>query len=255
MFDILPANYEIIMQQKLRGIIANSFDANGRPYDPDNFVIQPQQIRVHILLKPGQNSYTFDFRNGAISNYPMDVLLQQNDRFFAHSYGIQIFKQDVNGSLQNYGTAQRFTYPDTNYFVGANGGTNIEEWAALYTIYNGTMALKSNIIEYTRQLTLERCLYVPERTYQKQATPQINDEFPEYGLDSLKTRGLYFIGDFINLNGNDQNTETINLAPGDTTLIDGAVNSSGTAVTTRNVLCVCLEGYLVVQGAAPVLRY
>lgn len=249
MFDVIPANYEIVMQQKLRAIIAKS------GYIPDNFVIQQQQIRVHILLKPGQNNYAFDFRNGAISNYPMDVLLQQNDRFYAHSYGIQIFKQDVTSSLNNYGTAQRFTYPDSNYFVGANGGTNLEEWQALYTIYNGTLALKSNIIEYTRQLTLERCLYVPERTYQKQASPQINDEFPEYGQDDYKSRGLYPIGDFINLNGNDQNQAAITLAPGDTTLIDGSVNSSGDAVTTRNVLCLMLEGYLVVQGAAPVLRY
>lgn len=247
-FDILPASREIVMQQMLDQRIQRA------GLFPDGFVIQPQQLRIHTLLKPGTTSYNFDFKNGAITNYPMDVLLTQNDRFYAHSVGIQILKQNVTDSVQNYGTEQRFTYPDPNFFVGANGGTNLPEANALYTIYNGVVAMKSNVVEYAQKMTLERCLYVPERTYQKQASPQINDEYPEYGT-TLERRGFFFMGDFVNINGQNQNSATITLAPGDTALIDGHLNNAGEAVTTRNVLCFMLEGFLVVEGAASQQKY
>jgi len=222
--------------------------------NPDGFVIQQQQLRIHAELINNTTSYTFDLKTGNITNYPLDVLLGQNDRFFAYGLGLQVFKQDTTKSPKEYGNGPRFTFPDPNYFIGTDT-TNPEEWAALYTLFNGTLNLKSDVLTYSTKLTTERFLYVPERTTQKQASPMINDEFPEYGT-SMERRGIYYLGYQIPLSGQKENTGTLNLAAGNTAVIDGSWTSGGTqTATTRNVLCLCIEGFLVVNAAAPVQKF
>ena len=221
--------------------------------DPDKFVIQQQQLRVHARLVNNTTSYTFDLKYGNITNYPLDVLLGQNDRFFAYGVGLQIFKEDTVASPAQYGNTPRFTFPDPNYFVG-NDSTNPKEFAALYTLYNGTMDMKADVLTYIQKMSTERFLYVPERTTQKQASPQVNDEYPEYGT-SMERRGIYYLGYQIPLSGQKENRATLNLGSGNTAVIAGNVNSAGNAVDTRNVVCFCLEGFLVVNAAAPIQKF
>lgn len=247
MFNILPVSLETFEAQRLR----NTFlEANENPND---FILQPKQLRVHVLLKNNNTSYQFDLKNGQINNYSLDQLLSENDRFYCYALGFQIFKQNNADGAGQLANTQRFTYPDSSYFVG-NDSTNPKEYEALYTIYNGTIDLKTDVLTYITGLTCDRFLLNPERDFQKQAAPQINDAYPQFG-GSLPQRGMYYLGTQIPINGQKQNRATLNLGEGNTAVIDGSIDSAGEAVDTRNVLCLCLEGFLAVNAAAPVQKY
>ena len=225
-------------------------DPNG-----DMFIVQPQTLRVHKQLIAGKNSYTFDFYETPNSDHPLDIKLNRNDAFFASHIGVWVKRRGNSEATRNDGSYPYFTFPDPNYFLGANAGANLPEWQALYCVYNGTITLKTKPTERLIKFAATNCLYVPERTWQgTAATSQAAVEQPQWGADQEK-RGLYHLPELVILGGNEDNTAEITLATGDTTNIGGTLLANNTASNQVNDVALVLHGFNVIRGAEQVYQW
>lgn len=220
--------------------------------DKDTFIISERTLRLEAVLEPGRNNYELQIKENPGSDRPLERKLNQNDGFVISHIGLGITRQDESGAVKKYGNFPIFNNPDPNYFVGAQGGNTEAE--GLYCIYNGDLSLKTNNTELIQQFNLLHTLCVPERGYTKLAAPQVADELPQFG-PNLESKGFYPYSVNQILNGQDNNTVSVNLGKGSTALIDGAVDGAGAAVNTRNVLVVFLHGYEIAEAAQSGLRW
>jgi len=211
------------------------------------YIIQPNTIKVNLPVVPTNNQYLFDLYKVSGSDHPLDNKLDRNDAFFITHMALHIFKQDESTTPKQYANGQAFTYPDPNFFVGVLSSWN--EWKSLQTVYNGLLTLSTQNAERIKDFPTENFLFVPNRPYLLNSTDP--DNLPEYG-PTLEERGFFELPEMLILNGQDNNDVKLTLGPGNTAIIDGSVNAAGTAVNTRNVVALKLQGFSVIGGARAV---
>jgi len=218
--------------------------------DKGQFIISERTLRAEQVLAANKNTYNFDLKENKSSDRPLERKLNQNDGFVISHLGLAIYKETTSGSPTQY--FPLFTYPDPNYFLGVLGGINESDSAE--TLYLGDLSLKSNNTEIIQQFNTMHLRYVPERGYIVAAGAQTRDEFPQYG-PSIEARGFYPYSVNAILNGQDNNTLSLSVGAGNTTVIGGGVNAAGGAVTTRNVAALLVHGFEIAEAAQSGLRW
>ena len=215
-----------------------------------NFIVQRQELRIELPLLSNQNQYTFQIKQGnSSSDGPNANLLNDQDAFVLVATQIYVMKQDPSTTPIQYNNSQRFTYPDPQVFVGAPAG-QAEEWAALFTIWNGTMSFNTSSLQRMKPIDLYSHLYVP----QAQVIPPLTDvlsitnntlaEFNGPANDAwVETQPT------ILLDGSQNNSFIITLGSGDITAISGAFGAAGSEADTRNYLGLRLLGLMVAEGS------
>lgn len=220
-------------------------------HNPD-IIIHEYILRMEAALANGRNQYTLDLFQNNGADRPGDIKLNRNDLFLASGMALNLTKQN---SVSDTKTGNRYlhTFPDPQYFVGTPG-SGLEEHECLETIYNGTTTFRTSPVERLRGFHNQMFRFVPERALVKQASPQINDEPPQYG-PTIEYKGFYQLTPNFVINGQENNYVDVFLAQGDTAVIDGSLNAAGAAATTRNVLVVQLLGFVIVNGAQANLKW
>lgn len=219
--------------------------------NPD-FLIQEKTLRLEMALVPGRNSYSFDFFQNTSSDRPGEMKLNRNDLFLGAAIALLLTKQN---SATDYSTGNDvlYTFPDPQYFAG-NPAAGEDEYRCLNTIYNGFTSIKTSPVERVRDFHNYHFLYNPERGTIKQASPQLYDDTPQIGPTN-ESRGFYQLVPNVVIDGNENNTIDLVLGKGDTTVIDGSVNSAGAAATKRNVVIYLVNGFVIVNGAKAQLKW
>jgi hypothetical protein len=217
--------------------------------NPDvDFIINQDTLRIEQVLEASKNSYTFDFSENRGADRKMERKLNRNDLFFITHLAVCIAQQDAsNGNYANY---VLHTFPDPQIFVG-DDSTNLKEYLALETIYGGRLSIKTTPVERLTDFLAHNFRYVPERGVIKKTATQNNDEPAQYG-PSLEEKGFFALTPNIIIDGQENNTASLTLGSGDTTLIAGGVDASNDAVDTSNVLVLLAHGFKVVNGAKKV---
>jgi len=240
-----------ILLSPQRAVYERALQITGN--NPD-FLVQEKTLILEQALIPGRNQYSFDLFQNTSSDRPGEMKLNRNDMFLVGAISLQLTKQ-VSATDPSTGNEDSYTFPDPNFFVGAPAsGTTPKEYRALNTIYNGFTTIKTSPVERVRDFYNQHFRFVPERGVQKQASPQINDEPGQWG-PSNEMRGFYQIIPNVVIDGNENNTLELILGKGDTTLIDGSLNSAGAAATTRNVVRYLVNGFLIINGAKAQLKW
>ena len=210
-----------------------------------DFIVSQKTLRIQQELVANRNSYLFDFYEASNQPGSTELRLNRNDLFFVTDLALCLAKQDKTAG--DYGNYPLFTSPDPNYFIGNDGGGNLEAHA-LETIYNGTLTIKTSPVERIKEFLTNNFRYVPERGMIKLAAPQIADEWPQYG-PTKEGRGYFSLQPNIILDGQDNNKAELVLGTGNKVLIAGGVDNSNVAVDTSNLVVLLIHGYVVENGA------
>ena len=216
-----------------------------------NFIVQRQELRIELPLLPNQNQYTFQIKQGNSStDGPNANLLNDQDAFVLIASQIYVMKQDPSTSPVQYNNSQRFSYPDPQVFVGAPAG-QAEEWAALFTIWNGTMSFNTSSLQRMKPIDLYSHLYVP----QAQVIPPLTDVLSITNNTLAEFNGpandaWVELQPTILLDGSQNNSFIITLGSGDITAIDGSYQADGSHdADTRNDLGLRLLGLVIGEGS------
>lgn len=221
---------------------------NGNP----DFIIQEKTLRLEAALIPGRNQYTFDLFQNIASDRPGELKLNRNDLFLMSSMALNITKQRSATDL-NTGNDDLYTWNDSNFFIGVPSSGE-REYRCLSLIYNGVTTIKTSPVERIKEFHNQLFRYVPNRPYIKFSTPQVGDQSAEYGPFN-EHRGFYQITPNIIIDGNENNSVELTLGRGDSAVIDGSVNASGAAATTRNVVVYLINGFSIIGGAKAQLKW
>lgn len=217
--------------------------------DPMDFIITETTLRVEQVLAANKNSYVFDLYQGnGNTDRPLENKLNRNDLFFVTHLALLIGKHDESTNPKQYANTPLFTHPDPNYFIGAPTGVP-KEFAALEAIYQGILMLSTANVERFGPFLADQLKYVPEAQYQIAASPQVNNEYPQWG-PSLEGRGFHRITPNLVIDGQQTNRFVLTLGSGNIAAIEGAVNGSNQAVTTRNFLALKVHGFRAIGAAA-----
>lgn len=216
------------------------------------FVTQRSELRVELPLKPNQNQYQFQIKQGnSTTDGPNAVLLNDQDAFVLVATQLYVMKQAPATTPPQYNNSQRFTYPDPQTFVGAPAGKALE-YNALWTIWNGTMSFNTSSLQRMKQFDVYSHLYAPQAqvipsddgtllTLLHPTVAQFNGPANDAWVEIQPT---------ILLDGSQNNTFTLTLGSGDLTAIDGSYAADGDQdATTRNYVGLRLLGLLVSEGA------
>lgn len=216
-----------------------------------NFIVQRQELRIELPLQSNQNQYNFQIKQGNSStDGPNSVLLNDQDAFVLVATQLYVMKQNPETTPIQYNNAQRFTYPDPQVFVGAPAGL-AEEWAALFTIWNGQMAFNTSSLQRMKPIDLYSHLYVPRA----QVIPPLadvlsntNDTLAEF--NGPANDAWVELQPTILLDGSQNNSFIITLGAGDIQAIDGSyVAGGGRTAETRNYLGLRLLGLTISEGS------
>lgn len=215
-----------------------------------SYKFAPQTIIIGQPLKPNLSSYNFSPRNNVGVSYNSGIRLDQNDFFGVKSIGLKFGRATYasnSGQYSNFGNYPKLSYPYVNYFVG-NPASGLDEWQCLQTVVNGEYVLTVNSDQIISSDACSKLVYAAQRAYSDQTQevelPQIN------GLADPASRGLFTIDPNYVLDMNVDNLITVNLADGDTAVIDGSVDDSGAATAYRNFLWVEMEGVVIKNMAS-----
>ena len=228
--------------------VQNQLAASGYG-DPNKYIIQPKTLRLEQLLSTQKEQYEFNLYETPDAGRPQEIKLSRNDMFAISKIGIGVYKQNTANDPAEYANTPIWTYPDTNFFTGSVGGTGMQEALCLYLVWRGKLSLFTDPVQRIKDFSTMHCEYIPERPYTEAAfVGYTNEVFPQWGPTDAE-RGFYELGPMPVLYGQQKNRITLTLGNGNKTAIDGAVDSAGDAVDTRNVLCVFLQGFNVENAA------
>lgn len=231
---IIPASAE-------RGAWINAL--RSLRFRPNEFISNRAVLRLERPLAAGKNSYTFNMYSNPGSDRPLERKLNRNDVFALTGIGLFITRQDT--ANDDYGTYPLYSYPEEDIFVGANGGTNRPEFAALRCLYNGKISIKTESMTTAQEIGTELLQYVPTTQ-----TPSATTAQPGWGGADGKG-AIYNLEPILLFNGQKNNTINLDLGTGDTTLIAGGIDASGDALdpVVTNVAVLLLEGFLFNSAA------
>lgn len=221
--------------------------------NPEEFLINQDTLRLEKELSADRSSYNFDLYQNSGSDRPLEKKLNRNDVFCITHLALGVCKQDTTTSPKQYGNFRVYHNADPNYFIGAPAG-QVEEWVSVQTVWNGKLTVKTNTTDRLQEFLTQMLEYIPERGHTKQAAPQINDEWGQYG-PSMEEKGYFKLTPNIILNGQQNNRITLELGSGDIASIEGTVDNTPTAVDTRNVVVLLLHGFTIHEAADPQLRW
>lgn len=217
--------------------------------DPNKYIIQPKTLRVEQLLSTTRDTYEFQLYETPGAGRDQEIKLNRNDMFFISAIAVYVYKQNTSTTPAQYANTQKFTYPDTNFFPGAAGGTTPFEWMCLYLVWRGKLSLFTDPVQRIKDLDTSHMMYVPRRQYLESAFVGItSDTYPEFGPE-MQARGFFELPAMPALYGQQNNRLSLELGSGDKSVIDGAVDAAGNSVNTRNVLQIALHGFNVENGA------
>lgn len=190
-------------------------------YDDELYLLQ--------ALSPSQSTYIYNPVRGLDSTVPTANLMDKSDLFAITGVGLVFTRAtyaSATGALSAYGNYPIYTYP----YVGVFSGTN--EQAGLLNIVNGTVSLSVSS-DQQWNIPARRMVYADEYINAQVSTIVYG------GTDGQQ--GILALNSIVVLDGENQNTITVNLPSGGTlSNIDGNTNA-----TTRNLLGVRLIGFRI----------
>jgi len=213
----------------------------------NDYVISPHTLRLERRAVAGQNAYSFDFYQNPGADRPQEHKLNRNDVLAITEIALGVTKEDTSTTPPRYGNYPLFTFPDPVFFLGVPTAPALTEAQCLETIYNGKLSLKTNNTDRLPSLLTSHLRYRP----QSASTGALH---PEYG-PSLPERGFFPIEPQLILNGQQNNTATLEIGSGETAAIAGGINASNVAVNTRNVIVLLVHGFLISEAAEAALRW
>lgn len=218
--------------------------------NPNSFLIHQDTLRVEAILSASNNRYKLNFFENPGSDNPSEKKLNRNDVFAITHIALGVAKYNPSSTPVNWSGVVYYN-EDGNYFEGNNG-----ESAALLTVWNGLLKMKTSTVDRLEDFKTNILRMVPERGYQNLAAPQTADEHAQYGgPGGMESKGFFKLTPNIILNGQQDNFAELVLGEGSKTGIEGTVDSAGSAVTTRNLLVLQAHGYLIHDAANPALRW
>ncbi|MBX2927015.1 MAG: hypothetical protein KF852_04205 [Saprospiraceae bacterium] len=235
---------QLITASPLRALASRVRDKVGT-----NYIVEWTTLMVNLVLSTTNNQYNFDLYKVPGADHPMDNKLDRNDGFYVSHLGLVLTKQDITTTPAQYANNPEFTAPDQNFFVGV--ASSWPEFRSLLTVYNGKLTIQTGNAERIKELPTNNFYCSPNRPYLLNGADP--DNFPEFG-PNLDQRGFYELPELMGLSGQENNTAQLTLGPGNTAIIDGSVNAAGSAVTTRNVVRLKLQGFKIVNGARAVTQ-
>ena len=188
-------------------------------------------------LNPNTSTYSFDPVKAVDTPVPTERKMDKNDLFAICGVGLRFSSADyasATGTLSNYGNYQLQTFPYQQVFAGTGSGKS--EAACLQTIVRGTLAL-SVVNDQQWEMPCTELVY--EEAYGESTFT------PGYG-GTPGQRGIFALSTIVIIDGGNNNTLTLNLAPGDKTIIDGSFTGS----TRRNLIVPVLYGIRIKNVAA-----
>ena len=214
------------------GITFSQFVHSYKFYDDELYL--PKQLSV------SQTQYDFNPVRGLDTLLPTANLMDKSDLFAVTGIGI-IFTRATYASatetLSAYGDYPIYTYPYAAVFSGSG------EQAGLLNIVNGSVSLAVNA-DQQFSIPARRMVYADEYINAQVATIK-------YGGASNGEQGILDLNTIIIMDGENQNTVSVNLATGGTiSNINGNTNA-----TTRNILAVRLTGFRVRNLAGGVMGF
>jgi len=214
----------------------------------ENFTISKQTLLMVAPLSTASQQYQFypvQAAGPGLPNGLSQIQMNKNDWFYVSGLGLQFGKGDFSsssGAFSNTGNFPRFSFPDPNYFTGAPAGQKTEV-ECLNTVVNGVLNLTVMSNPVIINLVCRNLVFNPQSTYL--ATPVT---YPQIGPSQIE-RGYSDLTPNVVLDGNADNVFTVTLANGAITDIDGATWPGTTAATTRNLLYLCADGWIVKNQA------
>lgn len=216
----------------------------------NDFLIHQDTLRVEAVLSSSNNRYKLNFFENPGSDNPSEKKLNRNDVFAITHIALGVAKYNPSSTPVNWSGVVYFN-EDANYFNGNNG-----ESAALLTVWNGLLKLKTSTNDRIEDFKTNILRMVPERGYTVAAGSQTGDEHAMYGGDGdMSAKGLFKLTPNIILNGQQDNFAELVLGQGSKTGIEGTVDSAGSSVNTRNLLVFEAHGFLIHDAANPALRW
>lgn len=227
-FPIIPASQDnsnfvrvgTAISGKL-GISFEQFQNTYKFYDDELYLLQ--------ALSPSQSQYNYNPVRGLDSTVPTANLMDKSDLFAITGVGLVFTRAtyaSATGALSVYGDYPIYTYPYVGVFSGAS------EQAGLLNIVNGTVSLSVSS-DQQWSIPARRMVYADEYV-QSQVSTIV------YGGTDGK-QGILALNSIVVMDGENQNTISVNLATGGTlTNINGNTNA-----TTRNLLGVRLIGFRI----------
>lgn len=201
---------------------------------PDQFVqsykFYDDELYLPKALSVSQTRYDFNPVRGLDSLLPTAILMDKSDLFAVTAVGL-VFTRATYASatetLSAYGDYPPYTYPYVSVFTGT------KEQDGLLNIVNGTVALSVNA-DQQFSIPARRMVYSDEYINAQVSTIK-------YGGASNGEQGLLDLNQIVVMDGENQNTISVNLSDGGTlTNINGNTNG-----TLRNILAVRLTGFRV----------
>ena len=203
------------------GIDINQFVNNYKFYD--------DELKLYKALSPSQSQYTFNPVRGLDSDVPTSNLMDKSDLFAVTGVGLMFTRAtyaSASQSLSQYGNYEEYSFPFAAVFSGSNEATGLQN------IVRGVVQLAVNS-DQQWSIPADRMVY--KNQYINAQAQTIT-----YGADT-EAEGILPLNAIVIMDGENQNTLTVNLAPGGTlTNIDGNTNA-----TTRNLLGLKLIGFRV----------
>jgi hypothetical protein len=228
MTQILPAsegrsNYLRVADavSGMLGISREAFISQYKFYD--------NELKLLTPLQPSQSSYTLNPVRGLDSNVPSSFLMDKSDLFAVTGVGLAFTRAtyaSASNSLSQYGNYPEYSYPYAAVFTGSN------EQTGLLNVVRGSVALSVNA-DQQWEIPADRMVFANQYINSQTQTIQIGGNDAHQGILNLNS--------IVIMDGENQNTLTVNLAQGGLlTNIDGNTNE-----TTRNILCIRLIGFRI----------
>lgn len=203
------------------GIGFREFQYGYKFYDDELYLLK--------ALSPSQSQYEYNPVRGLDSTLGNSNLMDKSDLFAVTGVGLVFTRatySSATGALSAFGNQVIYTYPYLSVFSGSN------EQAGLLNIVNGTVSLSVSS-DQQWNIPARRMVYANQYV---QSQPTTTTYGPTDG-----SQGILNLNSIVVLDGENQNTITVNLSTGGTlTNIDGNTNA-----TTRNLLGVRLVGFRV----------
>lgn len=213
-----------------------------------DFLVQRSQLRMETPLINNKPNYRFELFPTTVNARVSEKRLNRNDLFCITSIALGITKWDA--TADTYGNWPLYFYPDGNFFLGV--ASSVRESDCLNAVYNAVMSLKSGSTERIPPFLTADMRYSPERgfTYGVAASHILyNDHAQLPKVPWQDTEPLVI------LSGQDDNVMSLDLPKSDLSVLQGGVNQSGSAVATRNVAVLLLDGFVIAEGAQVATRF
>ena len=226
--------------------LLNAIPAVGA--DPGAWNVGRSQLRLEVPLTNNSGSYKFELFPTTVNARKSEKRLNRNDLFVATGIALGVTKW--NPVTDTYGNNPLYFNPDANFFLGV--ASSVKEADCLNALYNAQMSLRSSTTERVAPFLTNELRRSPNRGYTKGVASShiLYDDHQEFD-------GIPFF-DFephVILSGQDDNYIHLELPKSDLTVLQGGVNQSGTAVDTRNVAVIILDGFVVPEGASVPTRF